>query len=139
MRLNIFYQFILAGLLGLLSHNPCEAAHKDWRATTIWDADFKLERVIVGDVDSANKGNEVLVLSGDGRVVVISKSPNGWNSKVIWKHSGELVGAAVGDLDMSHKGNEVFVGGEGGTVEMIYPDDLRHSTVFDKGVSIHCR
>lgn len=137
MRFYSFYQLIITVLLLSLLFSPSEANQKNWQAVTIWDAGVKLERVIIGDIISDRKGDEVLVLSGEGHVAVISKTPIGWDSKIIFKHSGELVGAAIADLDEKHKGNEVFVGGEGGTIEMIYPNDLKHSTIFDKGTSIH--
>jgi hypothetical protein len=103
----------------------------------MWEAGAKLERVIVGDIDNDGRPSEVLVLAQDGRVAVITGAASKWNAKVVWKHRGGLIGAAIGDLDTSHQGSEILVGGSGGVVEMIYPDNLQHMTVFDKGVSIH--
>ena len=126
MRFLVICHIVLTIALGLLCNGCGSAAQENWQTTTMWEAGVKLERVIIGDVDGDHKRNEVLVLSQDGRVVLITGTATRWDSKVLWKHTGKLFGAAIGDLDKEHKGNEVFVGGDGGTVEMIYPDSLQH-------------
>jgi hypothetical protein len=137
MRFGLFYSLILTILLGFPSHDSGEINEENWQAVTMWEGGVKLERVIIGGAFSDHRGNEVLVLARDGRVVIIAGMATEWNARVIWQHSGGLVGAAIADLDKGHKGNEIFVGGYGGTIEMIYPDNLAHMTIFDKGVSIH--
>lgn len=68
----------------------------------------------VGEIYSTEPGEEIVVISKRGKVIVLKNSNGNWSSTIIYDHwVGDSLTVAIGDLDQEHSGNEIVVAGMG--------------------------
>ncbi len=78
---------------------------------SIWGGDGSIcYGVAVGDFDSTHIGNEVVVVTGGGRVMKLSKAIIGWDTMTIFRSSNDsFFDVAVGDFEKDHYRDEICV------------------------------
>ncbi len=111
-----------------------------WDSNVLWSRTSKTSGCTIGDLDSTCDGNEIVIVSSDGDVTMLYRSPSGaWNSQQLWQGEGELITPVIADFYDGNDGNElVVVGmskgleGEGaGQATMIYGSgDTWHSAIM---------
>jgi hypothetical protein len=89
-----------------------------------------LRNVEAGEFDPEHDGEELIVLSTNGSVFVVTNSDNKWQIDWIWKDSNNLLDAAIGDADYRYNGNEIVVVGLSNHATMI-----RKTTAGDWNIS----
>jgi len=68
----------------------------------------------VGEIYPTEVGEEIVVISEYGKVIVLKNSNSNWSSTLIYDHFiGDSLTVAIGDLDPEHSGNEIVVAGTG--------------------------
>ncbi len=94
--------------------------HPDWRQQTAFDAGNKLGGCAIGDFDPSRPGNEIAVVTGDGRVIEVFRDgerESGWGHEVLGALPGEPIQCAVGDLLPDRPGLELVTAGVARGVE----------------------
>lgn len=65
----------------------------------------------IGDVDPNRAGDEIVAVSSDGAVHLVSWNGNGWQHQVVHQCRGEQIQVAIGDADPNRPGLEVVTVG----------------------------
>jgi len=75
----------------------------------------------VGEIYPSEVGEEIVVVSRCGKVIVLKNSNSNWSSTLIYDdYIGKSLKVAIGDLDPENSGNEIVVAGTG----MYYSETL---------------
>ncbi len=87
---------------------PAPSEHSAAIALEVAD---KLDGCAVGDLDPAHAGNEIVVTSGKGAVLVVRREGEGWTHELAWHAPGEMIQVAAGDALPERAGDEIVVVG----------------------------
>jgi hypothetical protein len=75
--------------------------------------DSEYQCVAVGDVFPSDSGDEIVVVTSEGEVIVLSRSNGIWSSTIIYERLGwGFSRLAVGDVDIEHVGNGIITAGK---------------------------
>lgn len=94
----------------------------DWTSTLMWQAEGKVRKGIIDNIDPTHKGNELVVVDKSGNCTMIYGSGTTWNTTTLWTDPGNpgLARVAVGDADPTYSGKELVVGGDSNNVGIIW-------------------
>jgi hypothetical protein len=87
------------------------AAQSGHSAAIVLEVTDKLVGCAVGDVDPAHPGNEIVVTTGKGAVLVVRRDGSGWVHDVAYQAAGEMIQVAIGDALPEREGDEIVVVG----------------------------
>ncbi len=83
-----------------------------WDAEILWADNIMIGGITIGDLDPTRKGNEVVAVDTNGKVVLVHKTPTGtWETEELWQGEGQLLTPVIGDFYPGHDGNELIVVG----------------------------
>ena len=91
---------------------PAISGTSQWDAEVLWSDVSMVGGCTIGDLDKTRKGNEVVAVTTDGRVVLLHKTDNDkWDSQQLWQGKGQLLTPVIGNFYPQHDGNELVVVG----------------------------
>lgn len=97
-----------AALVALVAGRPAPGEHSAAIALEVTD---KLNGCAVGDLDPAHAGNEIVVTSGKGAVLVVRRAGDGWTYELALDAPGEMIQVAAGDALPARAGDEIVAVG----------------------------
>jgi len=87
------------------------AAHQDWLQETALASEGRWNACAVADLDPTRPGNEIAVVGGDGRVVLLARVAGAWQASELGRLAGEPIQCAAGDLVDEWPGDELVTVG----------------------------
>lgn len=99
---------LVASGCGLTSVDEVAPRHGPWVSEIAWEAGVKIGGCALGDIDPATPGDEVVVVTGDHRVVLLRRSEDGWEDELVAQFDGEMIQVAVAELSSNYPGEEIL-------------------------------
>ncbi|MCK4444139.1 MAG: hypothetical protein KAW09_06320 [Thermoplasmata archaeon] len=122
--------------------NDPVSSSSTYTVTTMWTDTGWLYDVAVGDFDTSNAGNEVVVSGDSGNATMLTGSGSTWTATTMWTAPigppNSIRHVAIGDVDSSHSGNEVTVFDyHHATMLTGSGDTWNNTTIWDPPGSLH--
>ena len=103
---------VVAALHACASTDPAPPlVHPDWLQQTALAIDGRWNGCAVGDLDPTRPGQEIAVVGGDGRVVLVARVEGAWQASELGRLDGEPIQCAAGDLVAEWPGDELVTVG----------------------------
>ncbi|UCH88492.1 MAG: hypothetical protein JSV49_09565 [Thermoplasmata archaeon] len=97
-----------------------------WRYTDLWANSEQINDLVVADILPAVPGDEIITVSSDYWVSLITGNGYSWHSEQIYRDGFMLSAIAVGNFYPAHPGDEIVVVGWNATVTMLYFDSAQN-------------